>query len=324
MATQASGSNAKIIVATEGAFKTAAVTQYTVLPFISETFRLSRNLVESQVIRPARNPAMPARGNYEISGEVTTELNPTMGKIFKHALGSMTQSGAGPYTYTFKIGALPTSLSMEKQFTDLDTPQYFVYSGCKISSFSFTAKPEGPIESRFSFMGAKEAVATSTKDATPRDLGHNPFDGYECSITQGGSALGTVTQIEATIDNAVDGSNYVIDGTGERYSLPEGKVKVSGTITALFDDITLYNLAVAHTETSVNVIFTKGNGNGSAGNEKLTVIFNEVKFTPNAPVVDGPNGLKVEMPFIAYYDNHADASSMIMTLQSPLTWGSFE
>lgn len=327
MGTQAAGSNARIIIAPESTFKTAATTQYQILPFINESFRLSRNLVESQVLRSTRNPSMPARGNMEIGGEISTELSPTMGRLFKHALGSITTSGAGPYTHTFKISALPTSLSLEKQFTDLATPQYFVYTGCKINSFSITAKPEGPIETKFSFMGAKEAVGTATKDASPRDLGHNPFDGYEAALTVVDSTSATisapVTQIDVTLENNIDGSVYVIDGTGERYSMPEGRVKVSGTITALFDTIDFYNLAVDHEEATVTVTFSKGDANGAAGHEKLTVLMKEVKFTPNAPVIDGPLGIKAELPFIAYYDNDSDASSLQLILQCATTAASF-
>jgi hypothetical protein len=286
------------------------------VPFLSESMRLSRNFTASNVIRSSRNPNKPARGNQEVAGDINTELNPWMGRLFKHLLGSYTRADAGPYTHTFKIGSLPTGLQIEKQFTDI--LQYIRYNGCKINSHKGTIKAEGPLEGTFSFMGAKETVASPIQphDPSPTDFGHNPFDGFEAVINQGGVALGVATEVTYEINNNLDGSVYVIGGAGERYSIPAGKVKVSGKLTALFESMTLYNLAVAHTETSLQIVLTKGTGAGSAGNEKLTYNFDEVVFRPQAPVIAGDKGIVAELEFEAYYDNDADASACWIELKN--------
>jgi hypothetical protein len=128
-----------------------------------------------------------------------------------------------------------------------------------------------------------------------------------------------VTEIEFTLDNGIDGSTYVMDGTGQRYSLPDGAAKVTGNIKTLFDSDTLYALALAHTETTVELHFTNGAGTGaSAGNEKMSFYFDELIFKPQAPVISGPTGLLVELPFEAYYNDDADASALRMVLLSPI------
>lgn len=106
----------------------------------------------------------------------------------------------------------------------------------------------------------------------------------------------------------------MIGGAGQRVSLPAGIAKVSGQVTALFENVTLYNLAIAHTETTLQVILTKGTGAGTAGNEKMTFNFDEVIFKPQAPVIPDPKGILVELPFEAYYDNDTDASAMWIEL----------
>ncbi len=128
--------------------------------------------------------------------------------------------------------------------------------------------------------------------------------------------MGIATKFDFSIDNALDGSVFVIDGTGERYSLPAGIVKVTGNLTALFEDMTLYQLAVDHTETTLQVVLTKGTGAGSAGNEKLTFNFDEAIFKPQAPVIAGPAGVLVELPWEAYYDNAAAASAIWIELKN--------
>jgi len=285
------------------------------IPFLSETLRMSRELFSSNAIRSTRNPNAPSRGTREVSGDITTELNPYMGRLFKHALGSYTRAEAGPYTHTFKISTLPAGLQVEKQFSDI--AQYARYNGCKINSFSVTVRPAGILEARFNFMGAVEAVATLPHDGSPTDFGHTPFDGFEAIINRGGSPLGTATEVTFTVENNLDGSVFVIDGTGQRYSLPAGIVKVSGQLTALFEDMTLYNLAVAHSETSLQIVLTKGVGDGTVGDEKLTFNFDEIIFKPQAPVISGPQGVLVELPFEAYYNDDPDASALWIELKNP-------
>lgn len=285
------------------------------VPFLSESLRMSRNLYSSDAIRSTRNPNAPSRGNREVAGDITTELNPYMGRLFKHALGSYTKTGSSsPYTHTFKIGTLPEGLQVEKQFSDIS--QYLRYNGVKVNTLKVDVKAEGILQVVFGLIGAKETAVTAAHDGSPTDFGHTPFDGFEATIKQGGTDLAVVTEANFTFENNLDATTYVIGGAGERYSLPAGIVKVTGQLTALFADLTLYNLAVAHTETTLQIILTKGTGVGTAGNEKLTFNFDEIVFKPQAPVISGPKGVLIELPFEAYYNDDADASALWIELMN--------
>lgn len=287
-----------------------------IIPFKSESLRLSRNLNSSQVIRNTRNPNKPSRGNTSVAGDISTELSPYMTTLFKHLLGSVTTTGASPYTHVFKVGSLPVGLSIEKQFTDI--AQYILYDGCRVGSFKTTVNAEGIIECSFGFMGAKENTATTVTglDGNPTDHGHNPFDAFEATIEEGGSSIATVSMFDLNFEQNLDGNNYVIGGGGERRSLPAGIVKVSGNIKALFETMALYTKAINHTETSLKVTLTKGDGLGSAGNESLEIHLEELLYAPNAPVISGPQGVLVELPFEAYYDNGSNASALQITIKN--------
>jgi hypothetical protein len=318
---QQSGANAVILIATETVFKTSpgSPTGAHILPFVSESVRLNRNLVSSNTIRSDRNPQAPARGNMDVSGDINFELSPQYGLLFKHIFGGYAVVAASPcYQHTYKIAALPVGLTMEKQFTDLASAKYFLYNGCKINGFRMSGATEGMINSSVSVVGAKETGGAATFESSPTDNGHTPFDGFEGSISQGGAPLGTVTAYEIALENGLDANTYVVDGTGERYSIPDGRAKVTGKITVLFDSTTLYDLAVAHTETSLAIALSKGTGDGTTGNELMTFSMDELIFRPQAPVIQGPTGLLVELPFEAYYNNDADESALRMVLLSPL------
>jgi hypothetical protein len=317
---QQRGANVTMMIDTETDYKTAPNPDGAVLPYTSESIRLDRELVSSETIRSSRQPQAPVQGNVNVAGDINFELSPQYGRLFKHIFGDYGVAGASaPYTHTFKIGTLPVGLMIEKQFTDLATAKYVQYNGCKVNSFKLSAKGSGMIPCSVSIIGAKETVASSAHDATMTDLGHTPFSGFEASVKQGGSAIATVTAVELSLDNGLDGDTYVMDGTGQRYSLPEGSAKVTGKVTCLFLDTVLYALAVAHTETTLEVHFTKGTGTGATvGNEKLSFLMDEVIFKPQSPVVTGPKGLVVELGFEAYYNDDADANALRAVLLSTI------
>jgi hypothetical protein len=320
---QAQGINEKIIFDTEDTFKTTPVAADAwILPFTSESLRLSRNLIDSKVLRANRNAKAPVRGNKEITGDINMELSPGLGKIFKHALGTVTTTGASePYTHTFKIAALP-SMCIEKQFLDLTIPKYFLYNGIKINSLKIATKPEGMIETTISVMGTGETVTNASFDASATDIdvtyNYSSFDGFQASILDNATPLGNVSSLDISLENNLDGSVYVINGTGERYSLPDGLTKVSGTLTTLFEDDTLYMKAMNSEETKLVLTFTVGSGSGTAGNEKLTITIPELILQPNAPVISGPTGVMVELPFTAYYSNSTETTSLQFELKNAM------
>lgn len=157
----------------------------------------------------------------------------------------------------------------------------------------------------------------TTFDA-PTDPAHTPWDGLSIgAIQEGGSDIAIVTAVDnIKIENNLDGSVYCLGGGGVRKELPEGKVKVSGSITAMFDSMALYNKALRFTESSLMLKWMHGTGVGSAGNESLQIDIPELVYSKETPIVDGDKGLLYKGPFEAYYDNHADASAIKCTLKN--------
>jgi hypothetical protein len=288
------------------------------VPFTSEDVSLKRNLISSKTLRSNRNPVMPVRGNKDVGGPLSIELSAYIQRLLYCLFGSVaTSPGGGAYTHTFKIGDLP-SFTYEKGFTDLDT--YFLYSGCKISQLKLTVPQEGFITGAFDVLGAKRAINTVPFDDAFDDDGFVPFDAFSGQIKVDGSVVAVVTAVDLTINNNLDGSSYTIDRSnpGERRYLPARKVAATGTLTALFEDISLLTLASNNTETSLELDFMNGTGLGTAGNEKLTINLDEMKFSEKDPGIPGDEGIKVVLDFEAYYQDDADASAAYATLIIPV------
>ena len=67
---------------------------------------------------------------------------------------------------------------------------------------------------------------------------------------------------------------------------------------------------------STKLVWQLGTGDGSAGNEYLEILIPELTYSPNAPVVNGPTGVLVELPFEAFYDDSAEASAIQIVLKN--------
>lgn len=162
------------------------------------------------------------------------------------------------------------------------------------------------------------AYGAGAIDSSVTDPGHSPWEGFSiAAILEGGSSIATVTSVDnLTIENDLDGGIYCVGGGGIRRSIPDGKVRVSGTLTALFDSLTLYRKAIAFTESSLKITYNHGTGAGTAGNESLEILVPELVYAKETPVIEGPNGILYKGPFEAYYDNASEATSIQMILKS--------
>lgn len=317
---QQRGAYVPIIIATESTFGTTPASGSEKLYYKSESLKFSRNLIPSETLRGTRQPVKPLRGNVDVAGDINVELGPEHGRLITHALGVLNTTGAGaPYTHEWTVGDLPAGMSIEKQFTDIAVAKYFLYKGCRVNSWKMSMKSEGVIDSTFSFMGRSETVNNATFDGSPTDLGLTPFDGFGGALYVDGAAIATVTSLDFSLENGLDGNSYVIGGAGARRWLPEGIAKVSGNITMLFEDIATYEDALNFVTKDIEVTLTNGTGTGaSAGNEKMTIRFGEVILKPEAPAVSGPTGVTLTAPWEAFYASDSDASVMTVRLLSPI------
>ncbi len=317
--TQAAGANAQMIYQAEATFGvTNPSPDAAILPIISEGINAKRNLVRSMVIRSSRNPVKPKQGNLDLSGSLSTELNPFMGIMLHHAIGTVATTGAGSNkTHTMKIGALPVGLTLEKGFTDIG--QFFLLNGCRINKMGFEIGPEGPLPVTIDYIGREVTAGVSSFDATPTDYGHLGWDMSEVALTEGGAPLSNAAKVAFDITNDCDGGMYVIGGNGLRRSIPEGSTLIEGVLTALFESMALVTKAINFTESSIKVALTRGLGDGTASNEYLELLMSELIYGLAIPLITGPKGVVVELPFTAFFDNGAEGSALQAILKNTQT-----
>jgi len=305
---QQTGAGAKLVLGYESAFKTIATAGF-VLPINSSGIKSSRNQNSAATIRGNANPVEPFDGNISVGGSVVVPVDSiAFWYWLKAAFGIPTTTGVGPYVHTFKGGTARPFVTIEHQFTELGTAQYFQYTGCKVGGMSFSAGDDGELLATFDIVGAVETLSAASFHALAAAQTLGRLKNSHLALTEGGSTLANAKLVDAKIGFGLDTSNYVIGGAGVLGSLPDTLMDVSGNLTTLFENTTLLTKAIASTESALVLTFT------DSATSALSITFPEVKYARNSPGIEGPQGIAIALPWNGYYDNNADTTSVKVVL----------
>jgi hypothetical protein len=299
------GSTLKLLLGYESTFKTAATDGYQ-LPVNTFGLKGSRALTTAATLIGTRNPPMPFAGNKSVAGPVVVPVDSLALPYWLRAMfGASTVTGAGPYVHEWKIGDTMPSLTLEGAFLDLATDKYTRFLGCKVAGFSLEVGGDGELVMPLNLVGADHSFQAAAFDVTPTAVSLARVNNFQAALTEGGSALNNAKLISLAVEFGLDTSQYVIGGGGVLGAIPEGSVKVTGRLQTLFEDTTLLDKAAALTETGLKLTITGGS------NSIVEFEMQEVFYEWASPEVPGPQGLMVDLPFSAFYDNGAEASAIV-------------
>lgn len=267
---------------------------------VSSGVKAAQALKESNTLSSLRVRRRPALGNIDVAGPLQVEANgENIGFLLKHALGQVATTGSGPYSHVITVGSLPVGFTLEHDYGSAisGVGRYEQFNGCRVGGWTLSCPQEGFPTMSFDIKGAKSTLAASPLDASLDDTGFTPFSMFEATLLEGGSALGVATQLEIKGDNGLDDSKFAIGGAGVRRRLPEQFCTISGSVTVMFEDMTLLNKAINNTASSLKITLTKGDGLGSAGNESLEFFVQNLVYERNSPTIEGPGGLMIQLGF---------------------------
>ena len=322
---QAQGSNSRMIYGPCTSFGAMPTTPAGIILYRKggESFASDVDQVKSDVMRNNRNPIAPTDGNIKQTGGFSFDLAWQYALLFKHLLGSYTPAAAvaGVFTEVFKVGNIPgAGLWFEKGFPDLLSPKFIQSVGHKINKFSYEAKPAGFLGCSFDIPGSKELPPVGVSaDVAAVDLGLDQFNSKSISLLMASTVIANISSAKFDFDNGMDTGNYCIGGGGAIRSMPAGTVGVSGTLTYMFEDTSLYDLAVAGTIVSLEFDHALGTEAGTAGNESLAIKLPEIKLQKKTPTIKDAKGVVGDAPFQGFYKSDAAASAMVVTIKHSST-----
>jgi len=291
----------------ENAFGTPPATGVQVL-VNSFGLKASRALNQPATLTPNRNPVMPFAGNTICRGAVVVPVDSLcLPHWLKAMFGAPVTTGSGPYVHEFKIGDTQPSVTLEVPFTRLAPAKYSRFVGCKIAGFSIEAGGDGELVMSLDVAGANQSFENASF-GTPTVIQLARLMNMQAAVTEGGATLANAKLGAFNVDFGLDLTQYLMGTGGVLGAIPEGIPSVSGRLRTLFEDTALLAKGQALTESGVKVTIT-----GSASSI-FELECQEILYEWTTPEVTGPQGMDVEAPFRAYYDNGSKQSAIVARL----------
>lgn len=292
----AQGSRSQLSYVAETVFGTTPTTPALVaLPYTSHSLDLTKDRVQGNDILADRMVRTDRHGNRQVAGDITADLRKGDFDPFLEAAFMSTWS-----TNVLKVGVTPKYFSIED--AALDIGQYRLFKGCTVNNLAVSIKPNQMVTTTFGLIGKDLAISSTSVDPTKTAASNNqPFDAYSGSLKiadAGGSltSIATITGIDFSMNNNM-AATFVV-GSASTPQLEYGNVAVEGTITAYFEDLSLYNRFLNETETALEVVV-----DDPTGSSDYTILFPRVKFNGGSTPVDSPTSRIMTIPFVAIYDS---------------------
>lgn len=259
------------------------------------TLATAINTIQSEELRDDRNQTDLRHGTRSVGGEIVSELS----------FGSLDDQLEALLCGTWNAdslvnGVVRRSFSLFRDFKDVDSSDlpYFTYVGCEYNTMTLSISTESIVTVNFGIVGANQLEPSSTVP-TGATFGEpsttEPMDSFSGSIKEGGVESAVVTEIELSVENGI-APRYVV---GSKKSIKQsiGKFKVSGTLTAYFEDATLIGKYLREEASSLEITVTDG-----LPDNQYTFLLPKIKFTGGQPDVGGEGPITLSMPFTASYD----------------------
>lgn len=210
-----------------------------------------------------------------------------------------------------KNGVTYRSFTTERKFADISDKPYIRHLGTEVNKWSLNVKANNFVESSFGFMAQNvvddaSQIASSTYNAAPTS--NRAFDSFTGSISEGGSAIGVVSEIAIEMTNNMELRPVV----GSPLTLRPSKLlfNVSGTMTTYFNSAALLDKFLGSTSTSVTLVLT------DKGSNSWTISLPSVFYVGDGNAdVKGPGPVMQALKFQAVYN--ASAAATIQITRAP-------
>jgi len=306
------GGNARIVIQMETCFKEeVSPVSGIVLPFATCDIAVTQPPNQVSNLRSGRHSSRPWRGNQEISGTLTGNVGTDSIYYILQAMFSAPDSTGTVHEFT--IDSTAQNFIISKEF--LDVEQYHIYRGCRANSLSFAFNSANELMYNLSFQAASETRQETPYDDSPEDLGAEQFYfniDMGSAVEEGGVSTDIFDEINLNIANPVS-MIYGLSGGGTATYASSGKVEVTGNVVGVFLDGSLINKGANFTETSLDLILSKGTN-------YLRFYMPEMEVSRNSPPISNGDIIKQDISYVAYYENSDEQSDIVVQVSNDRTY----
>lgn len=297
--TQAQSSRRQVAFIVESAFGTTPSTPQTqLLEFVDFDGEMKADRLKSKSQNSNRQTNYARRGNTSTEGMLKVEA---VHGNFDWLLEAILQ---GTWTSdVLKVGSTQRSFAVEEGFLDL--AQYRVFNGVVFDSLSMEVTPDDYVQIDTKWIGASVTAFSGTSiDSTPTAVAAKQRFYHEGgTFSEGGSSVGYITSIKLDVSNSVSGNKAL--GTAGFRGITSGRFDLKGSLSATFENVTLYNKFKNNTDSVLEWMVASTDGSHTIRIPKLN--YTEGKI--NAPA-DGV--CTVELSFDGSFDA-TDATTIMIT-----------
>lgn len=272
------------------------------LPIRTHSLDLTRDLLEGNDIQADRMPRVLRHGNNRAAGSIEVDLRQgDFDELFESAFMSTFS------TNVLKVGTTPLYMAFEDAAADIS--EYRLYTGHAVSTMNVSMAPNQMVTCTFGMVGKNvtQASSTASTGGTPTaSTGNAPFDSYNATISEGGSALASASALDFTLSNNLDPA-FVI-GSKDAAQLIYGRAMVEGTLSVYYESEALINKFLNETSTSLSVAMSSS----EAEDDTYTFVFPNIRYTSASIPLGGEGARIVTLAFRGLY-NAGTATNIQLT-----------
>lgn len=211
-------------------------------------------------------------------------------------IASVTAQPTGKLTFTPPSGHSNDSYTIEHWFSDISQSEYF--TGCRIGSLDFSLPPTGMATVDIGVMGKDMTTGTAAYFSSPTAATTTGLLTAVSGVLRvNGATVAVVTGLSIKVDGGM--TTGAVVGANTTPDVFPGRVKVSGQVSAYFQDAALRDLFINETTFAINAVFY---ASSSAASDFIAISMPYCK-AGGATKSDGEQGLQLTMPFQALYNS---------------------
>lgn len=211
-------------------------------------------------------------------------------------IASCTMQPTGKITYVPATGHTNDSYTIEHWFSDISQDEYF--TGCKIASLDVSLPPTGIATIDIAVMGKDMTTGTAAYFSSPTAATTTGVLAAVNGVLQvNGTTVGVVTGLSIKVDGGM--STGAVVGANTTPDVFPGRVRVSGQLSAYFENAAMRDLFIDETTFAISAVFYTGT---SATADFIAITLPACK-AGGATKGDGEQGLQLTMPFTALYNS---------------------
>lgn len=294
---------AYILEATPGVIP--ATPAWQILRYVSESLTLEKQTAIPDEIRADRNVSDIVDVGRRVTGPINGVLSYGSYDDLLSALFCADWSSD-----VLKNGVLHKTMAFEKTFEQGATDSFIRYRGCRVNTLDLQMQSRQFVTANWGIMGIGSPTPTNAIITGATYLPASTTPVMNAALNVGSLVIGGVSaspalqQLSLRINNNIYENDVI--GSYDVHSHGLGRFEVTGSMTALFETLDLYNAILDHDDLSLTTTI------GAATGEKYTLSIPKLKGMNGGPVVRGNNqSVIVEMPFQAKFDATSVASMTV-------------